>query len=239
MTMQSVALIVNQKIDHFTYDPARKNLFFIESSTNRLYVYHPITCHPSSSMKVHSWPLNHLPQPIRSIQIDSSQARLIYASDNELFTTSFVDMNSTRQVYRSDRPILKFNYGNRALVDDNFDWSDSSASDITFQRIFWTTAPIPTDQHFTLYTCNGQFQQCHDTFVRLPVSWPFTFSDVRFSFAPRVLFHSHSLGWSHLSSSIVAIIETNAIVRSTTFCIEGFDHCWGKHSSSLRDFASR
>ena len=109
--MQSVALIVSQKIDHFTYDPLRKNLFLIESSTNRLYVYHPIICHPSSTMKVHSWPLNHLPQPIRSIQIDSSQGRLIFASDTELFTANIFDTNSTRRVYSSDRSILKFNYG--------------------------------------------------------------------------------------------------------------------------------
>lgn len=111
MTMQSVALITNRKIDHFTYDPKRKNLYFIESPQNKLFVYHLIACNSSSIMKVHSWPLDHLPQPIRSIQIDIFFGRLIFASDYELFTTTIFEANSTRRFFTSDRPILNFNYG--------------------------------------------------------------------------------------------------------------------------------
>jgi hypothetical protein len=52
------------------------------------------------------------------------------------------------------------------------------ALDAAFKRIFWTAIHITNDELFPVYTCDGEFKQCHDTSIRLPSSWPFAFFDV-------------------------------------------------------------
>ncbi|CAF0778249.1 unnamed protein product [Rotaria sp. Silwood1] len=152
-----IILISNVTVHGLSYNENEKTLFIIENQSQTLRMYTPITCDISISIKMHSWQLNNIANSIQSIEIDAFNRQIIFASHYEFLISNMSKPNSTKVLYTTDREIKRFIY------------------DASFKRIFWTVAGINNNNEFPVYTCDGEFKRCHDTSIRLPFAWPFTF----------------------------------------------------------------
>jgi hypothetical protein len=108
-------LLSGLHIDDFAYDTNERTLFTIDNRARALHLYTPITCDGSFSIGKHSWSLEHIIDPIHSIEIDSVHGQIIYASKRQFLVANMSEPNATRIIYTSDRFILSFVYGKQSL----------------------------------------------------------------------------------------------------------------------------
>ena len=160
LTSLTLLLIPNLSIQTFTYNFIEKTLFLIDSASQTIRLYTPITCDPSIDIQMHMWTFNDTYNRIHSMDIDMESRQLIFASRYRFFLSDFSQPNQTKVVYTTDQDIERFIY------------------ESIFKRIFWTTVQSNLSSH-SVHTCNLQFTKCHDTNVRLPFAWPFGFFNVR------------------------------------------------------------
>ncbi|CAF2446070.1 unnamed protein product [Rotaria sp. Silwood2] len=155
--LKPIILISNVTVHGLAYNENEKTLFIIENQSRTLRMYTPITCDISVSIKMHSWQLNNISNTIQSIEIDAFNRRIIFASNYQIMLSNMSEPNSTKVLYTTDREIKRLIY------------------DTSFKRIFWTIADANNNKKFPVYTCDSEFKQCYDTYLRLPYAWPFTF----------------------------------------------------------------
>jgi hypothetical protein len=160
ITFQSHILLPNITTHAFAYNANEKTLFIIESQSQTLRMYKPITCEITYDIKMHSWNLNNHSNEIQSMEIDIDNRLFLFATQYDFLVSNMSEPNTTKIVYSSDRKIKRFIY------------------DSVFKRIFWTTVNKTHENPFFVHTCDSQFQNCLDTFVTLPMEWPFAFFNV-------------------------------------------------------------
>ncbi|CAF3309320.1 unnamed protein product [Rotaria socialis] len=157
ITLKSIILISNVSIHSLAYDENGKTLFIIENQSQTLRMYTPVTCVTPSTINMHSWQLNNITNLIQSIEIDIFNRQIIFASQYEFLISNMSEPNATQVLYRTDREIQRFIY------------------DASFKRLFWTVSNMKNDKQFSVYTCDSNFKQCHDTSIRLTSAWLFAF----------------------------------------------------------------
>ncbi|CAF1368182.1 unnamed protein product [Adineta ricciae] len=154
---KTIVLLSNLIVHGFVYNVNERNLFVLERHSDALLMYSPITCDTPSNIKMHSWIFDDLTDGTHEIRMDIFNRKLIFASKFNFMISDISQPNVTKIVFNATLPIKHFLY------------------DSLFERVFWTEADGYDGQHFSVFTCNNQFKQCHNTSFRLPTSISFGF----------------------------------------------------------------
>ncbi|CAF1467039.1 unnamed protein product [Adineta steineri] len=155
--LETIVLLTNLTVNTFAYNANENILFIIENQSETLRMYTPIVCDVSINIQMHSWSFNNIANSIHSMAIDVLNRELIFASNYQFMISNMSEPNVTKIVHTTDREIKKMIY------------------DAAFKRFFWTANNNNSNELFPVFTCNGQFKQCHDTSIRLPSASLFTF----------------------------------------------------------------
>ena len=143
--------------------------------------------------------------PLISFSLRTSQRRITHKWPTPVIDRSWD--SSTVSLIASVRRTLSFAF--------SLDYVDAN-----FQRLFWTASNISQHELYPVFTCDQQFQQCHDTSVRLPMPWPFAFFNVRcrsFFNGYSSLFRSLPLGWVDLRTVLGQIAHICSTLRKRSF----------------------
>jgi hypothetical protein len=79
-------------------------------------MYTPINCDRTYNIKMHSWSLKNISNSIISMEIDVYNRQIIFASNNQFMISNMSEPNSTKIVYTTERPILRFVYGMNTFI---------------------------------------------------------------------------------------------------------------------------
>ncbi|CAF1522771.1 unnamed protein product [Adineta steineri] len=222
--LKTIVLLTNLTVNAFAYNANEKILFIIENQSKTLRMYTSIVCDVSINIPMHSWSLNdNNANSIHSMEIDVYNRQLIFASNSQFMISNMSEPNVIKIVHKTDREIKRFIY------------------DAAFQRIFWTADNIDSNGLSPVFTCNGEFKQCHDTSIRIPSASLFAFFNDGLLYIPsskKSLDFIRIYGKNRFSGE--SITSTHDQIRSFVFIdnqqTEGSDLCMKYSTARCKNY---